>query len=94
MGTTEITAPLTVVVNEKASTSAIRSMIPLAERLPAVAVSGRAVAIVPPWSSARKPSPPAGSRALILPAITAMSSCRLLAELAGWPMNHLWTFWA
>jgi hypothetical protein len=28
------------------------------------------------------------------PAITAMSSCRLLAELAGWPMNHLWTFWA
>ena len=60
VGTTEMTAPPPPVVNEKVSTSVIRSMIPAADRNPFVAVSAEAVAIVPPKSSARKPSPPAG----------------------------------
>ena len=48
VGTAEITAPPAVATNEKASTSAIRSMMPLAVRLPAVADRAWAVAIVPP----------------------------------------------
>jgi len=59
-GTTEITAPPLPAVNENVSTSVIPSMTPAIERIPLVAVRAEAVAIVPPKSSARNPSPPAG----------------------------------